>query len=55
MKVVPLAWAMVVRRKALVRREAFPPIKSLTPQAKVAARADPAGASWEVTAIDREQ
>jgi hypothetical protein len=35
---VPLAWVIVVKRNAFDRRAAYPPTKSLVPQAKVAAR-----------------
>ena len=35
--------------QVLARREAYPPTKSLTPQAQVAAKADAAGASWFVS------
>src|SRR6266852_81106 len=36
----------VVKRKTLARREAYPPRKSLVPQARTAARLKAAGATW---------
>src|SRR5579863_1880171 len=40
------AWDAAVKTKALARREAYPPVKSLVPQMKTAPRLQAAGANW---------
>src|SRR5712692_7358549 len=43
----PPTFTTVVSKNALVRRAAYPPRKSLVPQARTAAKLKPAGTSWD--------
>src|SRR5579863_1123752 len=47
-------WEKAVKTKALARREAYPPVKSLVPQMKTAARLQAAGANWDAAGMSVE-